>query len=242
MKRLFLGILFAAILSLPLYAKDDDTPMVYDDQYTIDTIITGIRGPGAPYVAENYAVFTAPKDARHVGISFDFEQYRQIHSLQELVTYDYNEEPVDSFLFYILELPENCTELHYRMIIDGLWTTDRLNPNKQYNYDYGTYLSVLTVNRPFTVKTQEKDPHLVTFVYEGESGKSIRLSGNFSNWDSFIYYLTETVPGRYEITLPLTSGTWYYQFYSGMTAMLDPKNTNRVYTPEGRAANIITVK
>lgn len=240
MKRLFIGILVAAMLTFPLYAKEDEV-QVYDDQYTIDTIITQIRGAGAPYVSGNYAVFTAPKDARHVGICFDFEQYRQIHSLQELVIYDYNEEPVDSFLFYILELPENSTGIRYRMVIDGLWTTDSLNPQKIYDYDCGTYLSYLKVDRPFTVRTEEKDPHLVTFVYEGETGKSIRLAGNFSNWDSFIYYLTETVPGRYEITLPLTTGTWYYQFYSGMTALLDPKNTNRVYTPEGRAANVISV-
>ncbi len=240
MKRLFFGILIAALLTVPLYAKDNDVA-VYDDQYTIDTIITGIRDAGAPYVSGNYAVFTAPKEARHVGISFDFEQYRQIHTFQELVTYDYLEEPVGSLLFYILELPENCTRIQYRMIIDGLWTTDYLNPNRTYDAECGTYLSVLKVNRPYTVKTAERDPHMVTFVYEGESGKSIRLAGNFTNWDSFIYYLTETVPGRYEITLPLTSGTWYYQFYSGMTAMLDPKNTNRVYTPEGRAANVISV-
>ena len=83
---------------------------------------------------------------------------------------------------------------------------------------------------------------MVKFVYHGKTGEKIRLAGSFTNWDSFIYYLKEITPGHYELDLPLPSGTYYYTFYNGLDVILDEKNPNKVYTPEGRVACVLSVQ
>src|SRR5574344_64139 len=49
------------------------------DNSAYDTLALSIDGLSAPYVKGNYAIFTAEKGARFVGIAFDFENFRIIH-------------------------------------------------------------------------------------------------------------------------------------------------------------------
>lgn len=218
-----------------------------DNQYEINTIIKTLKTPVAPFVSNGYLVFTASPlyksnsaKIRHVGISLDSDNFKQVRSFEELIFYDVDNNPTGSVLFYIMKLPENTTNVKYKMVIDGLWTTDPLNPKKEYNSEASTWLSVIEYENPTKQITASKN-NSVKFIYEGKSGEKVRLSGNFTNWDSFIYYLTETSVGHYELSLPLTKGTYYYTFYLGLNAVLDPNNPNRVYTPEGRVASVIDV-
>lgn len=210
------------------------------NQHTIDTIIKGIKEVGKPYVSNDCIVFTAEDTARHVGLAFDFDNFKTIHSLERLVTYTYDNNEKNSVLFYILPLPKDSSKISYRMIIDGLWTTDPKNPQKEYNKEARTWLSV--VNYPYTgIEKTVSNTDFVKFVYEGNPGEKIRLAGSFTNWDSFIYYLQETSNGHYELELPLPAGTHYYTFYNGLDVILDENNPNKVYTPEGRVACVISV-
>lgn len=210
------------------------------NQYTIDTLIKGIKSVGKPYISNGYIVFTAEDNARHVGIAFDNENFKTIHSFERLVAYTIDNEKRSSILFFLYPLPENSDKLNYKLIIDGLWTTDPLNPMKEYNKNAMTWTS--TISYPDTTKNVTKtNPNLVTFVYEGETGQKIRLAGNFTNWDSFIYYLKETKPGYYELEIPLASGTYYYSFFNGLEEILDKNNSEKVFTPEGRMACVVTV-
>lgn len=214
---------------------------VEKNQYTIDTILKEIRTVGKPYISNGYIVFTANNNARHIGIAFDFENYKTIHSFEKLISYTIDNEERDSIMFYLLPLPENSQKVSYRMIIDGLWTTDPINPAKEYNREARTWIS--TVSYPdTTIEKTLSSENMVKFVYHGKSGEKIRLAGSFTNWDSFIYYLTETTPGHYEIDLPLPSGTYYYTFYNGLDVILDEKNPNKVYTQEGRVACVLDVQ
>ena len=90
--------------------------------------------------------------------------------------------------------------------------------------------------------TYKKSDSGVKFIYNGASGEKVRLAGTFTNWDSWIYELKETKPGFYELTLPLPRGKYYYNYYLGMTAIVDKTNPNRVYTQDGRAASVIEVQ
>lgn len=211
------------------------------EEYARATIVKEVKGVKAPFISGDYAIFTAEDTSRYVGIAFDFENYRTIHVFNKRVSYDENGDPQSSMLIYLLKLPVNCTKITYRLIIDGLWTSDSHNANKYFDTNTGTWFSYLDVNRPYMDETAVTDSHVVRFVYEGNAGQRIRLAGNFTNWDSFIYYLNETTPGHYELSVPLPTGTWYYCFYSGMDRITDPKNTDRVYTRDGRIASVITV-
>ena len=103
------------------------------NQYTIDTILKGISKVEKPYISNGYIVFTAEDSARHIGIAFDFDNYKTIHSFQKLVSYSYDNEETSSIMFYLLKLPENSSKISYRLIIDGLWSTDQNNPTKEYS-------------------------------------------------------------------------------------------------------------
>ena len=233
MKRLFLFVVLAAMTLCCLYAQEDD-------RYTLDNIRTGIKSAGEPYIKDKYIVFTAEDNHRFTGIAFDFEDYRTIHAFEKLVSYDYDNNPQGTVLFYIIPVPKNSTGISYRMIFDGLWTTDPLNPVKQFSFESGTYVSKFSYAN-ITPTVTEKKNDKVTFIHNSDPGRIVRLSGTFTNWDSFIYYMNEISPGHYELELPLPAGTYYYCFYEGLSPILDTTNPAKVYTPEGRIASVITV-
>jgi len=233
MKRLFLLLVLAAMSLCCLYAQEDD-------KYTLDKIRTGIKSAQEPYLAENYIVFTAEYNHRFTGIAFDFEDYKVIHPFEKLVSYDYDNNPQGTVLFFILPIPKNSTGVSYRMIFDALWTTDPLNPVRKFSFESGCYVSQIRYENRTPVVTEKKSDKVV-FIHDSAPGKVVRLSGTFSNWDSFIYYMNEVTPGHYEIELPLPAGTYYYCYYEGLSPILDGTNPAKVYTPEGRIASVITV-
>ncbi|MCR5606030.1 MAG: glycogen-binding domain-containing protein [Treponema sp.] len=213
-----------------------------EDTYDYDSLVSGITGYSTPYTRGNSVIFTAKPDARYIGIAFDFEDFKQIHSFSSRKLHDADGKVTSSFFFYILNLPKNLTSLNYRLIIDGLWTTDPLNQSTVYNPSTGISLSHLDIDRQIIPETESRDNGLVHFVYRGKTGQHIRLGGTFTNWDSWIYELTEVKPGVYQIDLPLPPGTYYYAFYNGITSMVDTANPHRGYTSDGKKASIITVE
>lgn len=237
---LLTGCLFSAFAADEASSQIDYSVSI--PEYNQATIVKSIKSVRAPFVSGDYAVFSASDESRYVGIAFDFENYGTIHTFKKVVSYDDDGEPQSSMLIFLQPIPKNCTRITYRLIIDGLWTSDSANSNRYFDSKVGTWFSYIDVDRPYEIETSVTAGHNVHFVYEGKAGQKIRLAGDFTNWDSFIYYLTETTPGRYELDLTLPTGTWYYCFYSGMDRLTDPHNTDRVYTTDGRIASVITVK
>ncbi|AEE16023.1 protein P26 [Treponema brennaborense DSM 12168] len=217
-------------------------PLAAQDTYDIDILISGIDKVGAPRISGDYVIFTAENSARHVGIAFDFEKFRTIHSFQRLNTKDVDDKVISSLYFYILEVPPQLKSVSYRLVVDGLWTTDPGNPQKVFNQDAGITLSKVDIPREQLPATEVPLKGTVKFVYQGESGKRIRVGGSFTNWDSYIYELTETAPGLYELELPLPRGTYYYAYYEGISSFVDLSNPERAYTADGRTASVITVR
>lgn len=213
----------------------------YQD-FDLDTLLHEITAPGAPIVTDDYIIFTADVYNRFVGIAFDFENYNVIHPFQILTTKDDDGKVSRKHMFYCYQRQHKFTSLKYRLVIDGLWTADPLNPLKEYDEEVNLYFS--KVEDPGSVKiyTQAKDDEFVHFIYKGEPGLKLNLAGTFTNWDPWIYQLYETSPGLYELELPLTTGTYYYNYYIGMTPILDNTNPEKIYATDGRVASVITVK
>ena len=156
-------------------------------------------------------------------------------------TKDIDEKEIDSLYFYILELPRDIEFISYRIIIDGIWTTDPNNENKYYNPYTGIEVSTLNVTNNHKNETKKTDKG-VHFIYQGPEGQKIRLAGTFTDWDPWIYELTETRPGYYELYLPLPEGTYYYAFYNGTKSFPDTTNPDRAWSKDGRETSIIVVK
>lgn len=212
-----------------------------EDTYAYDMTVTAITGVKAPYISGNYIVFTAPNNCRSVGIAVDFENYKTIHQFHLHKTYDSEGEVTDSWFFYLLEKPRKTESISYRLIIDGLWTTDPMNSKTVYDYENGLLLSNLEIPPETQVFTENYKTGLTHFVCLAESGQKIRLGGTFTNWDSWIYEMKETRQGVYELDLPLPSGTYYYSYYKGITAFVDETNPVRGYSSDGRVVSCITV-
>jgi len=209
--------------------------------YELDMLLHEIKKPTAPIVTEEYIIFTAAPENRFVGIAFDFENYQVIHPFQVLSKTDEEGNSKRNHLFYCYKRQHKYTTLKYRLVIDGLWATDPLNPNKEYDENVNLYFSTVNNLGQMYINTEIKNNNTVHFVYKGKTGQTINLSGNFCNWDPWIYELQETSPGLYELELPLPKGKYLYSYYIGLTPVLDNTNSNKMYTKDGRVANVIEV-
>ena len=212
------------------------------DTYEYDLTLTEISGVRAPYISNNYVVFTAPVTSNSIGIAFDFEEFRQIHYFKLRKNYGYEGDVTSSYYFYILEIPKKLPRIAYRVIIDGLWTNDPQNPNTIQNKTENYSLSYIDLPPAEIEVTEKLDNGMTHFVCHTQSGQKIRLGGTFTNWDSWIYEMKETVPGKYEIDIPLHPGTYYYSYYNGISAFLDETNPSRGYSTDGRIVSCITIK
>jgi len=240
--RFFLVLtLFIAILASPAFA---DIPGSLDSNYDdieIDNVLKAVDGVTPPFVEGNYAVFTVKPDARYVGIAFDFENFKDIHKFQKRTHYDDEYNKTSSYFVYVLKLPKTVQSIKYRLVIDGLWTVDPNNDSTVYDHSVGLLLSELDAGREIPVITEEIPDGVVRFVYKGEKGQQIRLGGSFTNWDSWIYTLQEITPGLYQLDLPLPPGTYQYNYYSGITSIVDITNPERCYTADGKIASLLIV-
>lgn len=229
--------LFAALM--PVFAKDAEPN---SDTYEYSLTLTDISGVKPPYIANNYLVFTAPVTSNSIGVAFDFEEFRQIHYFKLKKNYGYEGDVTSSYYFYILELPKKVARVSYRLIIDGLWTVDPQNPNILYNERENYALSYIDLPPAEIEITESLDNGMTHFVCHTEAGRKIRLGGTFTNWDSWIYEMKETVPGKYEIDIPLHPGTYYYSYYNGITPFLDETNPSKGYASDGRIVSCITIR
>ena len=125
--------------------------------------------------------------------------------------------------------------------MDGLWTTDPLNPNKYYDENINLYFSVVEDKKSIINNTEITKSDAVRFIYKGKSGLQLHLAGTFTNWDPWIYELKETSAGFYELSLPLPKGKYYYNYYIGLTPVTDNTNPNKEYTADGRSVSVIEV-
>lgn len=242
MKRIILSFTVALIALLPLSGAGIEA-------VTYNNLVASISRVREPVVSGRYIVFTASGKARHTAVSFEYENYTQMHSFKRIVRKDENNKPakdefgreIEPILFYIAEIPPGYGEIRYRMVIDGLWTTDPLNANTAYDYENGMMVSTLPVEYYEIFQTSNVSKDFVRFTYAGNPGETIRLAGTFNDWDPFMYEMTEISPGKYELLLPLPAGTWYYAYFNGTQQIPDNTNHNRVYTKDGRVASVVVV-
>jgi len=215
-----------------------------------------LKEPERPQIVEDAVIFTAPSSYRRVGIAFAHEGFGKVYWFQRLMISNENAGPwkkdkpppdlhKDSgLLFFIYTIPEDLTGvLEYRLIIDGLWVKDPLNPDSRIDPVSGIVKSVITIPYIKRPDSPNRGPEgNLTFTYYAPPGETITVAGSFNNWDPFMYELRETSPGFYTLSLPLPAGTYQYTFFYRGERRLDPNNPRRVYTREGKAANEATVK
>jgi hypothetical protein len=248
MKKLMIIMLLTVIIG-SIGAADTESYQFIDH-------LLGLTAPKAPEVFEDTVIFTASSSYRRVGVAFAHEGFKKVYWFKKLMVSNENASPwinekppkdlyVDSgILFYVFTIPEDLTvELEYRLIIDGLWVQDPLNPQARRDGASGIARSVVALPRIKRPDSPNRGPEgTLNFTFYAESGETVTVAGTFNNWDPFMYELREVSPGRYALSLPLPPGTYQYTFFYRGERRLDPNNPRRVYTREGKAANEAAVE
>ena len=240
MKKIALLLLSAALFCSAAFAETTVKALPIDEADYAEIAAT-ILDVQAPYVKGDYIIFTQKKGPRYIGIAFDFENFREIHKFQIKNKCDDEYEIEDSLFFYILKLPKTVQTVGYRLVVDGLWTIDPMNEDKEFNTRNSIMLSRINARRDIPAVTEKLDNGKIRFIYMGQSGQQVRLGASFTNWDSWIYLMQEVAPGKYQLDLPLPPGKYEYAYYIGMKSYPDKTNPERCYTPDGKEASLLVV-
>lgn len=242
MKKI-LRVIFLVSLFLPstwLFSAESNARLT-DEELDYAELVSTIQDAGSPYLKGDYAIFTSKSAARHIGIAFDFEGFKTIHSfkIKKIIDMEYNE--AGSIYFYILKIPKNVLEINYRLIVDGLWTVDPLNDETVFSRETNLALSHLNASREIPKVTEKISGGKIRFIYRGKTGQKVRVGGSFTNWDSWIYQMSEVAPGIYQFEIPLPPGKYEYAFYTGINSFPDPGNPQKCYSPDGKTASMIVM-
>ncbi|MDR0451398.1 MAG: isoamylase [Treponema sp.] len=244
-KSVKLALFFAGILSITGTLNAVDT----ESHLFIDRLLR-LQGPGAPEIFEDAVIFTASSSLRRVGVSFANEGFSKVYWLRQLLI---PQDPLGAplpegkkspdpykdsgVLFYVHPVPDGVEELEYRMVVNGLWTTDPANPSSRRD-KFGISTSVVSIPRQEEEKDLNKGPPgSLNFRFEGPPGETVTVAGSFNGWDPFMYELREYPAGLYSLSIPLPPGTYQYVFYHRGERCLDPFNFRRAYTKEGISAS-----
>jgi hypothetical protein len=222
----------------------------------IDRLIA-IDRPQAPEIMEDGVLFTFSDTFRSVGIAFAHEQFTRVHWFEKLMIFEDRGPPPRSgkmplprysdpkVLFFAYTPPAEIRNLEYRLIINGLWTADPLNPLRQVNQDSGLIHSVVVmpeIPRVPAVSGEGGPKGALQFTYAAPPGETVTVAGDFNGWDPFMYELRETAPGRYTLTLPLPPGTYHYLYFHRGERRRDPNNPRAVYDQRGDPISVAAVE
>ena len=241
-KKYFFVLLLFSICGFFLFSQEEISSIdgIESDAYL--NLVGDIIRTSAPKVVDNYIIFTANSNFRHVAVAFEHEKYAIPHSFRRLVP---DKEAggvlLEPVLFYIMERPEKMTKLRYRLVFDGLWTKDPLNENEEFDFENRMTVSVITFPPRRDIRTRIVDGNKVNFVYVGTPHIRVSVAGSFNNWDPFMYFMEETSDGIYELTIPLTKGTHTYSYFLGTEMKVDVTNHERAYGTDGKVVSILTL-
>jgi len=247
MKTIFTFAFFTMIAVFPLAAE-------WETYEIIDRLLT-LPEAGAPIVQGNAVIFTAPSRLRKVGIAFAHEKFANVYWFKNLVLSQDWLSPVilpgqiapdpykdSGILFYVYEAPEDLLELEYRIVVNGLWTTDPLNSRTKKDPVTGLIYSTVPIPpRPVKPNPLKGLPGGLTFTFNAPPGETVTIAGDFNSWDPYMYELREYPAGVYSVTIPLPPGTHQYVFFHRGRRYTDPNNPKRIYAKDGSAASLIAV-
>ena len=209
------------------------------ESLTLHLHLAGLRHAAPPEVVEGYLVLTAEGSFRCVGASFSHENYRDVHSFEQ--------NPHGVFVLAIPVPYETREPIKYRLIVDGIWCRDAVNPAFERDPRTGAVLSIAVVPyissaRPGIWKIVSDDGRTARFRYETEPGQFVSIVGDFNSWDPFVHEMRETSPGVYELELSLPPGTHTYAFLVRGDRVADPLNPDRLYDSAGRAVSVVRIR
>jgi hypothetical protein len=253
--RIFTLLLFFILTSfLPVFPIFAQTVADLGSSEVVNRLLS-IQEPCPPIIQGSSVIFTADSGHRRIGVAFAHEHFSTVHWFKRLLVPQDRFNPIilpgqkfpDPFKeadiqFYVYELPEHLNELEYRLVINGLWTTDPANSLIRRDPVSGLNLSVLNLPpRAINLNPARGLPEGLHFTFNGPPGEIVTVAGSFNAWDPFMLELKEGPAGTYTLTLPLPPGTYQYAFFHRGQRQTDPNNSRRAYARDGTAVSEIVI-
>jgi len=251
MKTILIFVLFAIITAFsPLNTGASDW-----ENHDVVYRLLSIQEPGIPVIQDDFIIFTADSSIRRMGVAFAHENFANIYWFRLLLVPQDRINPVllpgekipspnrDSGIqFHVQKIPNHLEEVKYRLIVNGLWTTDPTHSQSWRDPVSGLSMSVISLpHRPITPNVLNGLPDGLSFTFNAPPGETVTVAGTFNRWDPFMYELREGPAGVYNLTIPLPPGTYQYVFFHRGERHLDQYNHNRAYARDGSAANVVVV-
>ena len=245
----FLMAVFLISLTLPAAGADLESPEFYD-------LLLNLPKTRGPQIFQDAVIFTSPSSHRRAGVALAAEGFATVHWMRKLMV---SQDPLDApippgkkapdpykdsgLLFYVYQAPEGLAEIEYRLVLDGLWTTDPFNPTNRRDRASGIVNSLVVLPKTAKEPAFHENPRgVLNFSFKGPPGETVTVAGSFNHWDPFMYELREYPPGLYSLSLSLPPGTYQYLFFHRWERYLDPYNSRRAYTREGDAASEVVIE
>ena len=169
-----------------------------------------------------------------VEIAFEHEAFSTLHAFRR------NENEIYVFLY---DVPPELDEIRYRLVVDGIWTTDPANPDVVRDR-WGVRLSQTMIPRAERTSTETPIVHAdgtVEFVVTAGEGSHVVVAGTFNGWDPFMTRLHEVSPGRFSRRLRLGSGEHLYYYIVDGLRLPDPGNSERKWHTSGTVVSVVSL-
>jgi len=237
-------VLFALIVPRDLGAQDRSDRGI---STTTFLQVSGISEAGPPQVFDDVVVFTYEQReyARYVAAAFEHEGYQELH------VFTARKREGQSDLYYLTyPVTADQRQIHYRLVVDGVWLTDPNAPKQRLNRN-GVTVGTVTLNEPppyERTSPQFNGDGTVTFYFAlntrisptletvdartvsiaSFSNPRVSIAGTFNGWDPYLHRLTGPGPdGFYSVTIPVPEGPHHYYFLIDGQRILDPLNERR---------------
>jgi hypothetical protein len=198
--------------------------------------LSGIDKAKAPVIVEQHLVLSVSGPYRYVGAVFSNEDWQGIHPFE-----------INAHGIFVLALPLPYGEdavVRYRLVIDGMWSADPSNPDRERDKATGSIMSL--IRYPARARTvlgvwEPAGEDGASFFFKGEPGRIVTVAGSFNGWDPFIHELEETSPGNYQLHLKLDPGEDQYGFIYRGSKVADPLNQRLVYGRDGQPVSVLKI-
>ena len=205
---------------------------------TVSLEIAGIERSGPPRLLGGQMLFTyefaddRPGRIHTVAVAFAHDEFQTIHQFSR------NDQGIYVLL---VDLPANVSEARYRLIVDGIWTTDPHAPG-EIRDRWGVRLSTTPVpsreRRPIDTPIVVADG-IVEFTLTAAAGSRVAIVGSFNGWDPFLTPMHEERPGRFVRRVRLPPGEHLYYFSVDGQRVPDPTNRDRRHHLAGATVSVV---
>ncbi len=234
---LFFALCFFSSVSLFSFevVETDFNQYITASQTTLSQTIIKATESTAPEQFDDLVLFMAKPEysARYMGVAFEHEDFRKIHLFAK---------QHEGIYYFLYKLNGTETHLDYRLIVDGVWFSDELQP-LSYNDSYGHEISRFEISQD---KIEQKFGAIelgkreFLFRYKGDEGSRVYFNSDIGSWDPFRYRMKEVDSGIYEVKVRMTPGEHYYYFVENGHKLLGQSARDvRIHQIEGDVNSLI---